>query len=425
MNYFKENFKRMKAISDDIFTHPELGYKEFRTKKTVEDFITETNPDQVIEYFSTTGMRVDLNHQQDITVAFIAELDAVRVPSHFQADSQSGAAHACGHFTQVTTALSLYGYLTEGERYKDFDFNIAFVFVPAEEFIDLEYRQQLIDEGTITYLGGKPEAMKLGVFDDVDFAMCVHTIGGEEEKTVEINCDLAGFLYKHYNFKGKATHAGWDPFSGINAYSMSTLFNTGLGLMRQQLREDLYVRINPVIDHGSFSTNVIPNQVQVGTDLRTISVDYMKTVAERMDKVAKGSAFSLEGDVEIRTQMGYLPFVQDRYLSTFVAEAFKEQDTITKWIDDRGAVAAAGDIGDLSFMMPSIQISYGGFAGVIHGDDLRMVDDEFVLQEFPEFLISVLNKMNGHIDKNQLYSRSYKEYESYIQAITQGESNEK
>lgn len=151
----------------------------------------------------------------------------------------------------------------------------------------------------------------------------------------------------------------------------------------------------------------------------------MKTVAERMDKVAKGSAYSLEGAVEIQTQMGYLPFVQDRYLSTFVAEAFKEQDTITKWIDDRGAVAAAGDIGDLSFMMPSIQISYGGFAGVIHGDDLRMVDDEFVLQEFPEFLISVLNKMNGRIDKNQLYSRSYKEYESYIQTITQGESNEK
>src|SRR5699024_6147786 len=165
----------MKAISDDIFTHPELGYKEFRTKKTVEDLITETNPDQVIEYFSTTGMRVDLNHQQDITVAFIAELDAVRVPSHFPADSQSGAAHACGHITQITTALSLYGYLLEEDSYKDFYFNIAFVFVPAEEFIDLEYRQQLIDEGTITYLGGKPEAMKLGVFDDVDFAMCVHT----------------------------------------------------------------------------------------------------------------------------------------------------------------------------------------------------------------------------------------------------------
>lgn len=425
MSYFKENFATMKRISDDIFTHPELGYKEFRTKKTVEDYILSVNPEQAIQYFSTTGMRMDLNHHQSKTVAFIAELDAVRVPSHFQADSESGAAHACGHFTQVTTALSLYGYLLEDDRYKNYDFNIAFVFVPAEEFIDLDYRQQLIEDGTITYLGGKPEAMKLGVFDDVDFAMCVHTIGGEEEKTIEINCDLAGFLYKHYNFKGKATHAGWDPFSGVNAYSMSTLFNTGLGLMRQQLREDLYVRINPVIDNGSFSTNVIPNQVQIGSDLRTISVDYMKTVAERMDKVAKGSAYALEGEVEIQTQMGYLPFVQDRYLSSFVAEAFSEQDTITKWIDDRGAVAAAGDIGDLSFMVPSIQISYGGFAGVIHGDDLRMVDDEFVLQEFPEFLVSVLDKMNGRIDTSKFYRRSYAEYETYIQSIVQGDINEK
>ncbi|XJS10728.1 amidohydrolase [Aerococcaceae bacterium WGS1372] len=425
MNYFKENFNTMKTIADDIFTHPELGYKEFRTKQTVENYIRQVNPQADIQYFSTTGMRVDLNHGQERTLAFIAELDAVRVPSHFQADSESGAAHACGHFTQVTTALSLYGYLYQDSRHKAYDFNIAFVFVPAEEFIDLEYRQQLVAEGVITYYGGKPEAMKLGVFDDVDFAMCVHTIGGEEEKTIEINCDLAGFLYKNYTFKGKATHAGWDPFSGINAYSMSTLFNTGLGLMRQQLREDLYVRINPVLASGNFSTNVIPNQVQIGSDLRTSSVDYMKDVAKRMDKVAQGSAYALEGEVEIETQMGYLPFVQDRYLSEFVRQAFQEQDIITKWIDDRGTIAAAGDIGDLSFMMPSIQVSYGGFAGVIHGDDLRMVDDEYVLAEFPAFLVSVLDKMNGNIDYSKFYRRSYQEYEHYIQSIIQGENNEK
>ncbi|WP_240430379.1 M20/M25/M40 family metallo-hydrolase [Suicoccus acidiformans] len=425
MSYFERNFAKMQDIAADLFAHPELGYKEFYTKSRVEDFIHDVTPETEIHYFSTTGMRVNLNTGQKMTLAFVAELDAVKVPGHFQADPETGAAHACGHFTQVTTALSLYGYLTEDKRYQYYDFNFAFIFVPAEEFIDLEYRQSLIDEGVITYMGGKPEAMKLGVFDDVDFAMCVHTIGGAEEKLVEINCDLAGFLYKHYRFEGKASHAGWDPFSGVNAYSMSTLFNTGLGLMRQQLREDVYVRINPVIDHGNFSTNVIPDEVQVGSDLRTVDVEYMKVVAERMDKVAKGAAYALEGKVQIQTQMGYLPFVQARYLSNFVREAFQAQDTIPHWLEDRGAVAAAGDIGDLSYMIPSIQISYGGFTGTIHGNDLRMVDEPFVLQEFPEFLVSVLDQMNGRIDPDQLYRRSYDDYATYIQSIVhEGETHE-
>jgi hypothetical protein len=58
---------------------------------------------------------------------------------------------------------------------------------------------------------------------------------------------------------------------------------------------------------------------------------------------------------------------------------------------DRGGIAAAGDIGDLAFMMPCIQISYGGFEGTIHGDDFKMIDPEFVLETFPEFLSEVLS----------------------------------
>ena len=36
---FKENYKEIYEIAKDIYTHPELGYKEYRTSKTVEDFI--------------------------------------------------------------------------------------------------------------------------------------------------------------------------------------------------------------------------------------------------------------------------------------------------------------------------------------------------------------------------------------------------
>ena len=36
-----------------------------------------------------------------------------------------------------------------------------------------------------------------------------------------------------------------DPFSGINAYSISTLFNTAIGLSRQQFKDTESIRVNP------------------------------------------------------------------------------------------------------------------------------------------------------------------------------------
>lgn len=416
--FFEERFEEMKTIATHIFDNPELGYKEWKTKELVETFLKKENADAELAYFSTTGIKTYLSKDKPVTMAFIAELDAVYAPSHFNSDKETGAAHNCGHFTQITSALSLYAYLAETKIYENWNYNVCFVFVPAEEYLDLEYREKLKAQGEIVYFGGKPEAMRLGVFDDIDFGVCVHSIGEEfSEPTIEIDCDLAGFLYKHYRFEGKAAHAGFDPFSGVNAYSMSTLFNVGLGLMRQQVRDDQLVRFNPIVMASDMSTNVIPNHVTIGTDLRTKSTDYMKTVAKRLDDVALGSAQALGGKVEIETQMGYLPFVQDRYLNTFVKSAFEENNKITALIDDRGGIAAAGDIGDLAFMFPCIQISYGGFAGTIHGDDFKMTDEAFVLTTFPEFLSEVLVKLND-VDTDKLYKRSFTAYEELLHSIT-------
>lgn len=408
----------LKNFCEDLFDHPELGYKEFRTKDKVIEYLNSKDIHFPIEEFSTTGMKIALSHDKDRSVAFVAELDAVYAPSHFNSDKETGAAHNCGHFTQVSIALALIEYYFQTKAYQSLDFNLVFIFVPAEEYLDLEYREQLVEEGVIQYYGGKPEAMRLGVFDGIDFAVSIHSIGEYfNEPTIEINCDLAGFLYKTYTFKGRASHAGFDPFSGVNAYNMSTVFHTALGLRRQQIEDDETVRINPIVLHSDMSTNVIPNGITIGTDLRTQSVDYMTQVAHWLDDIAKGAALTQGGDVEVVTQMGYLPFVQNRYLNEFVAKAFEKSAEIRHMITDRGSIAAAGDIGDLSFMMPCIQISYGGFKGTIHGDDFKMDDPEFVLKTFPKFLIQVFEEMSGQIDYNELYRRSYSDYEKLIQTI--------
>lgn len=416
--FFKEQYEKIKHIADEIYANPELGYKEEKTKQTVIEFLKDVNPDIQIDAFSTTGFRTSLGDEgKDLHLAFIAELDAVYAPTHMYADKNTGAAHNCGHYTQVAIALALYRYLLKSESYKQFDFKITFIFVPAEEYLDLTYREELRKQNKITHYGGKPEAMKLGIFDDIDFCICVHAIGGEfEKRTVEINCDLAGFLYKKYKFLGEATHAGFNPFDAKNAYNMSTLFNVAVGLSRQQLKDTEQVRINPIVMDSDMSTNVIPNHITVGTDLRAKTVAYMKEAAVKLDDAAKGSAQALQGAVETSTQMGYLPFIQDRYLSQFVMEAFEKNEEIEE-IFNNNAISAAGDIGDLSFMMPCIQIGYSGFTGTIHGDDFIDIDPEFIYETFPRFLAQVFEKMNGRIDKAHLYQKSYEEYIQLLNTI--------
>lgn len=416
--HFKQQYYSIKDIAANIYHNPELGYKEIKTKKTVLNFLEQVNPNIQVEEFSSTGIKTTLGDQdKDLHVAFIAELDAVYTPTHMYADKNSGAAHNCGHYSQVAIALSLYNHLFQSETFKDLDYNISFIFVPAEEYLDLSYRDELIKQGKISHYGGKPEAMKLGVFDNIDLSICIHAIGGEfDKRTVNINCDLAGFLYKKYTFKGKATHAGFDPFSSINAYNMSTLFNTAVGLSRQQLKDTEHVRINPIVTDSDMSTNVIPSQVTVGTDLRTKSVDYLKEAAAKLDDAANGSAFALQGEVDTHTQMGYVPFIQDRYLSNFVQQAFDENKEIDTIINE-DFISAAGDIGDLSIIMPCIQIGYSGFAGTIHGNDFIDVDPEFIFEIFPRFLSQVLEKMNGRIDHSKLYKNTYDDYLQLIHSI--------
>ena len=142
----------------------------------------------------------------------------------------------------------------------------------------------------------------------------------------------------------------------------------------------------------------------------------MKEAASKMDDAAKGAALALQGEVEIKTQMGYLPFVQDRYLSEFVLEAFQDNEEIAR-IWNNNAISAAGDIGDLAFMMPCIQIGYSGFTGTIHGDDFKDIDPEFIYEVFPRFLTQVLERMSGRIDRSKLYRRTFAEYERLLASI--------
>lgn len=412
MSSFQEYYPRMRELADYLLNNPELGYKEYKTSEAIEEAIHEITPMVKVEHFCNTGIKVVFNNHQTKTIGIIAELDSLYQPGHRNADSETGAAQACGHYTQVTIALAIMNELVKNKRIGDFGANLAFIFTPAEEFVDLEWRKKQKAEGKITYFGGKQEAIKLGVFDDVDYCVSVHAIGENfDQRTIEINCDLAGFNFQYFDFLGKASHAAFAPEAGINAQSIATLFTTALAFKRQQLKESNQIRFNPVrIGENTESINVIPDHIRMGTDLRYFDAEYAHQLMQQFTTAAAGCSSALGGNYQQEIQVGYLPLNSNRDMNALVKNTFLDSDEIPGLIENRGYTMAAGDIGDVSFLMPTIQIGYGGWNGTIHGVDFELVDPIFVLDLFPKFVFNCILKISNNLDKIEAYRRTKQEY---------------
>ncbi|MBN1400330.1 MAG: M20/M25/M40 family metallo-hydrolase, partial [Anaerolineae bacterium] len=155
------------AIGEDIRVHPELGFKEHRTAGIVSEHFARLGiPHQT--GIAITGVKGLLEGARpQATVAYMGELDSVLVRDHPDADPETGAAHACGHNAQIANLIALAYAFTESGVLPHLNGNIALIAVPAEEYVELAYRLDLRRAGTLEFLGGKPEFIRLGALDDV------------------------------------------------------------------------------------------------------------------------------------------------------------------------------------------------------------------------------------------------------------------
>src|SRR5207247_10441179 len=94
------------GLGEEIRRHPELGFKEVRTARLVEETFRELGlaPRAGL---ALTGVRADAEGRPGAgpTFAVPGELDALVVAGHPAADPQTGAARACARNSQIAGAL--------------------------------------------------------------------------------------------------------------------------------------------------------------------------------------------------------------------------------------------------------------------------------------------------------------------------------
>ena len=362
------------GLGEQIRRHPELGFKEVKTARLVEETFKKLGlvPRAGL---ALTGVRADASGRagDGPTFAVLGELDALVVAGHPEGDPTTGAAHACGHNAQIAGMLGAAIGLLDAKAFDRLAGRVAFFSVPAEEYGDIEWRVAQARAGRLEFLGGKPELLRLGHFDDVDLAMMIHTTPRTEDGKAGVPDSNNGCIVKTVRYVGRAAHAGGAPHMGVNALYSAQIGLMAINAIRETFRDEDTIRVHPIITHGGSQVNVIPGEVRIETYVRGRTMDAILDANRKVDRALRAGALALGAKVEIETLPGYMPMTCDpimtRYFRDIVSGLLGEEH-----YRQIGHRTGSTDMGDLSQVMPILHPYIGGARGTGHGADFEIVD---------------------------------------------------
>lgn len=369
----------IKAIAEAIWAEPELGYKEHKTAKKVEQAFEKLG----VPYknkLALTGVKGRLKGGKGskYSVAVIGELDAIICADHPAADETSGAAHCCGHNAQIANMMAVTMGLIDSGAMQYLAGDVVPFAVPAEEYVEITYRNRLIEEGKIKYIGGKPELISRGEFDDVDMALQIHLTSVPNERKdgfIEISTTSNGFIGKLIKYKGEAAHAAAAPHAGVNALNAAMMGLMGVNAIRDTFQEKDYIRFHPIITQGGDLVNVVPSDVRMESYVRAGNVPAMIKANERINQALQAGAMAVGASCEIKDLPGYLPLHNNATLNELLkhnAEKLIGEENVSVAPHMTGST----DTGDLSHIMPVSHPWIGSVRGVLHGKDYVVFDEE-------------------------------------------------
>ena len=352
-------------IAKDLWRNPETGYREVRSSELLISAL-ENLGFSVRKNLAITGFRADLDTgKPGPTIAIMGEYDALLIPSHPEA--VNGVAHSCGHNTSaaglIGTAIGLKAAVESGELCG----KIAFIGTPAEEGIELEYRQQLIRSGKIRSISGKSQLIRERVLDDIDIAFMHHLSG-----KFGFN-DHNGSVCKKITFTGKSCHAS-APQKGINALNAMNLALHAIALLRESYSNSDKVRFHGIVSDGGQSVNILPDRIVMDYMLRAETVEKLVEVNDRFDNAVKHSALAAECGCEIETMHYSMPLYDDLELGKELENTVKELYPDADFDFNKTFYASCTDMGDVGTVIPAVHGYVPGMTGNSHGKDYFVAD---------------------------------------------------
>lgn len=347
-----------------IWTHAETGFKEWETSAYLEKAFEDMGY-SLTRAGNIPGFYTDIDTgRKGPKVLVMAELDAIINFEHPEARENTGAVHACGHNAQCAAMLGIAHALRENGALQDLSGSIRLMLVPAEELIEIAYREELRKKGVIHYYGGKIEFMYRGFMRDVDMAIMVHTKNAENS-SASYFCmgGMNGFIAKSFAFEGKSAHAG-SPHTGINALNAASLGMQAINSIRETFRDEDCIRVHPITTEGCGVVNVVPSRVPMECYVRGKTMPAIISANTGVNRALAGAALALGANVMLQDRPGYFPMTNNPNLVEILREcgtAIAGNDGIKITLETWGK--GSSDMGDVSAVMPAIHPNSAGAGG--------------------------------------------------------------
>ncbi|XP_027784157.1 xaa-Arg dipeptidase [Marmota flaviventris] len=327
-----EAAERLGALSQAIWSEPELAYEEHRAHRVLTGFFEQEPP---------AASWVVQQHYQ-LPTAFRAEWEtpsATRCALHLgflcEYDALPGIGHACGHnlIAEVgaAAALGLRGAL-ESLPGPPPSVKISVLGTPAEE------------DG-----GGKIDLIEAGAFKNLDVVFMAHP--SQENAAYLPDVAEHDVTVKYY---GKASHAAAYPWEGVNALDAAVLAYNNLSVLRQQMKPTW--RVHGIIKNGGVKPNIIPSYSELIYYFRAPSLKELQVLTKKAEDCFRSAALATGCTVEIKGGAhDYYNVLPNKSLWKAYMEngeklgiEFISEDTMLN--DTSGST----DFGNVSFVVPGI-----------------------------------------------------------------------
>ena len=364
-------------VARDILDNPETGFNERRTARLVSQMFAGLGIPHK-EGLALTGVkgRVQGDAGPGPNVAILGELDSLIVHQHPNSDSTTRAAHACGHNAQIGMMLGAAIGLTSAKVLRELSGSIAPFAVPAEEFVEVEDRLSLREKGSVEFLGGKQELIRLGEFDDVDMAMMCHTASDMGDRMFSVGGTSNAHMVKYVQYTGRGAHADSTPHEGINALNAANLALAAMHANRETFTEGETARSHGFITRGGEAVNAVPGDVRVEWRVRSSNLADLAKNSVMVDRCFKSGALAVGARVSITNIAGYFSLLHDptlRGLFQGNASQLVGRDKVTVMPEGRNR-GGSTDMGDLSQVMPVCHPYTSGATGPGHSKDYIIKD---------------------------------------------------
>jgi amidohydrolase len=312
-----EMSKKLAEMSGFLYHNPEIAGEEYKAMKLITEEL-EKNSFKVKRGVSgiTTSFVAAYNCQsRGPAIAFLAEYEAL-----------PNLGHGSGH--NITSIISAGAAIALSKISENLSGKILCIGTPGES--KFNSKLLMVDDG---------------IFNNVDVVMIAQA--GDRHCVNPIFLANDGI---QFTFLGKAAHAAAAPEEGINALDAVIMLFNSVHALRQQLKDD--ARIHGIISRGGEAVNIIPDLAVAQFSIRAKTRKSLNEIVEKVKKCARGAAIQTGA----RLKISFFEKSVDDYSGNeiLINEYSKNLLELDETIDPEPKLSGSSDIGNLSYMMPTI-----------------------------------------------------------------------